>query len=78
METLRHPTSAEQLTSELHHPSASVIWDRALEVFGDEEKARHWMNSPRDIFDDRSPQELVHPPVNPFYYRSWPSALLVA
>ena len=59
METLRHPTSAEQLTSELDHPSASVIWDRALEVFGDKEKARHWMNSPRDIFDDRSPQELV-------------------
>jgi uncharacterized protein (DUF2384 family) len=28
-------------------------------VFGDEAKARHWMNSPRDIFEDRSPQELV-------------------
>ena len=28
-------------------------------TFGDEAKARHWMNNPRDIFEDRSPRELV-------------------
>jgi uncharacterized protein (DUF2384 family) len=33
-----------------------------LEVLGEESKARHWMNgmnAPRDIFDGRSPQELL-------------------
>jgi len=59
MAILRDPTSADQLAAELEHPSASVIWDRALEVFGDEGKARHWMNAPRDIFEDRSPEQLV-------------------
>jgi putative toxin-antitoxin system antitoxin component (TIGR02293 family) len=53
------PASADELAEELEHPNASVIWRRALEVFGDEERARHWMNSPRAIFEDRSPQELV-------------------
>jgi putative toxin-antitoxin system antitoxin component (TIGR02293 family) len=59
MGTLQDPTPAEQLAAELEHPTASAIWNRALEVFGDEAKARHWMNSPRDIFEHRSPQELV-------------------
>jgi putative toxin-antitoxin system antitoxin component (TIGR02293 family) len=57
--TLQDPTSAEQLAAELEHPSASVIWERALEIFGDEKKARHWMSSPRDIFEDRSPEQLI-------------------
>lgn len=59
MGTLQDPTAAEQLAAELEHPSENTIWNRALEVFGDEAKARHWMNSPRDIFEGRSPQELV-------------------
>jgi uncharacterized protein (DUF2384 family) len=59
MGTLQDPTPAEQPAAELEHPSASATWTRALEVFGDEAKARHWMNSSRDIFEHRSPQELV-------------------
>src|ERR1035438_4169202 len=41
------------------HPSAHAIWNRALEVFGDEAQARSWMDTPRDIFGGRSPQDLV-------------------
>jgi putative toxin-antitoxin system antitoxin component (TIGR02293 family) len=47
------------LAAQLEHPSANAIWNRALEVFGDETKARSWMNSPRDTFGGRTPQDLV-------------------
>jgi putative toxin-antitoxin system antitoxin component (TIGR02293 family) len=53
------PTPPEQLAEQLEHPSAHAIWDRALEVFGEETKARSWMNTPRDIFGGRAPQDLV-------------------
>ena len=33
--------------------------NRVLEVFGDEAQARSWMDTPRDIFGGRSPQDLV-------------------
>ena len=52
-------TPAVKLAGQLEHPSANSIWSRALEVFGDEAKARSWMDSPRDIFGGRSPQDLV-------------------
>jgi len=55
----RQPTESEQLTAELDHPEASAIWTRALDTFGDEATAKHWMNSPRDIFGGRSAQQLV-------------------
>jgi uncharacterized protein (DUF2384 family) len=53
------PTESEQLTAELEHPRASAIWARALDTLGDESTAQHWMNTPRDIFGGRSPQQLV-------------------
>jgi antitoxin Xre/MbcA/ParS-like protein len=53
------PTPAEQLAAQLEHPNAKAIWNRALEVFGEEAKARSWMNTPRDNFDGRTPQDLV-------------------
>jgi putative toxin-antitoxin system antitoxin component (TIGR02293 family) len=59
MDNLGSASSAEQLAAQLEHPTAHSIWNRALEVFGDEVKARSWMNAPRDIFGGRSPQELV-------------------
>jgi putative toxin-antitoxin system antitoxin component (TIGR02293 family) len=59
MGTPHHPTEAEQLSDALAHPSPGSIWARALETFGDEAKARHWMNAPRDIFEGRSPQQLI-------------------
>ena len=52
------PTSAEQLAAQLEHPTADAIWDRALEVFGDEAKARSWMRTPREVFGGRTPEEL--------------------
>jgi uncharacterized protein (DUF2384 family) len=53
-------TTAEQLAAELEHPNANVVWSRALEVFGDEAKARSWMKTARDLFDGRAPEELVN------------------
>ena len=53
------PATAEQLAEELAHPDADAIWNRALETFGDEHKARSWMTTPRDLFDGRTPEELV-------------------
>jgi putative toxin-antitoxin system antitoxin component (TIGR02293 family) len=59
MGSLQSPTPAERLAAQLEHPSANSIWNRALEVFGDETKARSWMDTPRDIFGGQSPQDLV-------------------
>jgi putative toxin-antitoxin system antitoxin component (TIGR02293 family) len=59
MGTVQNPTPAQQLAAQLEHPSANSIWIRALEVFGDDTKARSWMNSPRDVFGGRSPQDMV-------------------
>jgi uncharacterized protein (DUF2384 family) len=53
------PASAEQLAKELKHPNAGAIWNRAVEIFGDESKARGWMRTPRDLFEGRPPEELV-------------------
>ena len=53
------PTSAEQLATQLEHPNAHAIWNRALEVFGDEAKAHSWMNAPREIFGGRTPHDLI-------------------
>lgn len=50
------------MSADLAHPNPNAVWARALEVFGEESKARHWMNgmnAPGDIFDGRSPQELL-------------------
>lgn len=58
MGSVHSPTPAE-LAAQLEHPNANSIWSRAVEVFGDEAKAQSWMNTPRDIFGGRSPQELV-------------------
>lgn len=59
MRNVHGPTPSEQLAGQLQHPTANLIWSRALEVFGDEVKARSWMHAPRDIFGGRSPQDLV-------------------
>jgi putative toxin-antitoxin system antitoxin component (TIGR02293 family) len=59
MGLLHNPTAAEQLAEQLQHPDANTVWNRALEVFGDQAKAKSWMMTPRDIFDGHSPRELV-------------------
>jgi putative toxin-antitoxin system antitoxin component (TIGR02293 family) len=59
MGSTHEPTPVKQLAAQLEHPNAKAVWSRALEVFGDEGKARNWMNTPRDIFGGRSPDDLV-------------------
>lgn len=53
-------STAEQLAAELAHPTANAVWNRALEVFGDEAKARSWMRTARDLFDGWTPEDLVN------------------
>jgi uncharacterized protein (DUF2384 family) len=61
MSSLQAPivTGPDQLLEQLKRPSAEAIWNRAVEVFGGEERAKSWMTSGRDIFDGRSPQQLI-------------------
>ena len=59
MEGQFHSAEADQLAAEFAHPDADSIWSRAREVFGDEAKALHWMNAPRDILGGMSPQQLL-------------------
>jgi RES domain-containing protein len=54
-----HTTVADELAAQLEHPNAASVWSRAVEVFGEEALANDWMNTARDIFDGRSPRELV-------------------
>jgi uncharacterized protein (DUF2384 family) len=35
------------------------MWKYALEVFGNEAKARSWMSNPLDILGGRTPEDLV-------------------
>ena len=51
-------TSVPEIKLQLDHPSAEIIWARALEVFGNEDKARRWMDTPRAIFQGSTPQQL--------------------
>lgn len=61
MSSLHAPivTSPEHLEQQLQNPTAEAIWARAVEVFGDETKARSWLTSSRAIFGGHSPAELV-------------------
>ena len=52
-------TSPSELKAQLEHPSAEIIWARAVEVFGNEVKAKIWMSQPRSIFNNRSPQQIA-------------------
>jgi uncharacterized protein (DUF2384 family) len=52
-------TSAPALKAQLEHPSREIIWARAVEVFGNEGKARNWMDQPRPIFNNRSPRQIA-------------------
>ena len=52
-------TSPKHLEQQLQHPTAEAIWARAVEVFGDEARARSWLTSSREIFGGHSPEEPV-------------------
>jgi uncharacterized protein (DUF2384 family) len=49
----------EELERQLQNPTAEAIRARAVEVFGDEGRARSWLNSGLETFGGRSPEELV-------------------
>jgi uncharacterized protein (DUF2384 family) len=61
MSSLQAPivTSPEHLEKQLQHPTAEAVRARAIEVFGDEARARSWLTSCREIFGGHSPEELV-------------------
>ena len=44
---------------QLKHPTAEIIWERAIEVFGDEQKAQDWMRTPLPILDQHTPEEYA-------------------
>ena len=50
-------TGQGELTYQLAHPSAAIIWSRAVEVFGNEDKARAWMDTRLPILDEHTPRE---------------------
>jgi len=52
-------TTEPELQMQLEHPSAEIIRSRADEVFGNEDKARTWLQRPRPIFGDRSPEQII-------------------
>ena len=50
-------TSVSEQAVHLEHPSPEIIWARALEVFGSEEKARRWMRTALPILGGSTPEQ---------------------
>jgi uncharacterized protein (DUF2384 family) len=50
-------TGHAELAHQLAHPSAAIIWSRAVEVFGNDDKARAWMDTRLPILDEHTPRE---------------------
>jgi uncharacterized protein (DUF2384 family) len=59
MEAARTPavTSISEQALQLEHPTAEIIWARALEVFGNEDKARRWMQIVLPILSGSTPEQ---------------------
>ena len=49
MESLTQSAESAALVADIDHPTPNGVWARAYETFGDEGKALHWMQTPRDI-----------------------------
>lgn len=52
-------TGYTELAYQLEHPSAEVIRARAAEVFGSEELAHKWMNTPLPILAQHTPAQYA-------------------
>lgn len=50
-------TSISEQALQLEHPSSEIIWARALEVFGNEDKARRWMQTALPIWTGCTPEQ---------------------
>jgi len=52
-------SSLQEQMAQMEHPTPEILWARAHEVFGEEQKAKSWMQSRRAILDWHSPEELA-------------------
>ena len=61
MGAMRTPaaTSGSEQALQLAHPSPEIIWARALEVFGNEDKAHSWMQTALPIFNGSTPEQYA-------------------
>jgi uncharacterized protein (DUF2384 family) len=50
-------TGLPEQSFQLEHPSSEAIWSRAVEVFGNEDLARKWMDTPLPILGQSTPQQ---------------------
>jgi uncharacterized protein (DUF2384 family) len=50
-------TGISEQALQLEHPSPEIIWARALEVFGAEEKARCWMQTALPALNGATPEQ---------------------
>jgi uncharacterized protein (DUF2384 family) len=50
-------TGISEQAIQLEHPSSEIIWKRALEVFGNENKARRWMQTVLPILSGCTPEQ---------------------
>ena len=51
-------TGLPEQSFQLEHPSSEAIWKRAVEVFGNEDLARKWMDTPLPILGQSTPQKF--------------------
>jgi uncharacterized protein (DUF2384 family) len=61
MGTIRTPavTGISEQALQLAHPSPEIIWARALEVFGNQDKAHRWMKTALPILNDSTPEQYA-------------------
>jgi uncharacterized protein (DUF2384 family) len=52
-------TGQRELADQLAHPNHAVVWDRAIEVFGNIELARAWMNTPLPLLSNQTPESYA-------------------
>ena len=52
-------TGISEQSLQLEHPSAEIIWARALEVFGNDDKARRWMQTALPILNGSTPEQYA-------------------
>lgn len=50
-------TSVSEQALQMEHPSPEIIWARAQEVFGNEEKARRWMRTALPVLSGCTPEQ---------------------
>jgi putative toxin-antitoxin system antitoxin component (TIGR02293 family) len=50
-------TGLPEQSYQLEHPNSEAIWRRAVEVFGNDELARKWMQTPLPILGQSTPEQ---------------------